>query len=78
MCQFNNAVLGSFYPNTMLFDLPFLFRDIDHMRKVVNGPIGQKVYAEFQSKTGIMVITPAAEARAPSGTADDRCARPPT
>ncbi len=58
MCQFNNAILGSFYPNTMLFDLPFLFRDIDHMRKVVNGPIGQKVYAEFQSKTGIMVIIP--------------------
>ncbi len=56
MCQFNNAVLGSFYPNTMLFDLPFLFRDIDHMRKVVNGPIGQKVYAEFQSKTGIMIL----------------------
>ena len=43
-------------PNTMLFDFPFIFRDYDHMKKVVRGPIGQQVYSELEQKTGIKLI----------------------
>lgn len=39
MAQINNANLGAFHQGTMLFDLPFVFRDNDHMRKVVRGDI---------------------------------------
>jgi tripartite ATP-independent transporter DctP family solute receptor len=56
MCQVNNAFLGSVFAKTALFDLPFLFRDNDHMRHVVRGPIGQGVYAEFEKATGVRLI----------------------
>jgi len=56
MCQVNNAFLGSLYPGTMLFDLPFVFRDNDHMRKVVRGEIGEDVYGAFEEQTGVKLI----------------------
>ena len=52
----NNANLAPLHPNTMLFDFPFIFRDYEHMKKVVRGPIGQQVYGEFEQKTGIKLI----------------------
>jgi TRAP-type transport system periplasmic protein len=56
MAQVNNAFLGSLYPGTMIFDLPFIFRDNDHMRKVVRGPIGGQIYGEFEKRTGIKLV----------------------
>jgi len=54
--QVNNAFLGTLYPGTQLFDLPFVFRDNEHMKKVVRGPIGEQVYAELEKKTGIKIL----------------------
>ena len=54
--QVNNAVLGTVYPNTQLFDLPFVFRDNTHMRHVVRGPIGQQIYTEYADKTGMALL----------------------
>lgn len=56
LAQVNNAFLGTLYPGTMLFDLPFIFRDNEHMKRVVRGPIGQQVYGEFEKKTGMRII----------------------
>ena len=56
MAQVNNAFLANLYPATSLFDLPFLFRDNEHMKRVVRGPIGQQVYADFEKKTGIRLF----------------------
>ena len=56
MCGVANANLGPLSPGPMLFDLPFIFRDYDHMKKVTRGPIGEKVFKEFEDKTGIMLI----------------------
>jgi tripartite ATP-independent transporter DctP family solute receptor len=56
MCGVNNANLAPLYPNTMLFDFPFIFRDYDHMKKVVRGSIGQQVYSDLEQKTGIKLI----------------------
>ena len=58
MAQVNNAFLETLYPAVMLFDLPFIFRDNDHMRRVVRGPIGQQIYGELEKKTGIRMLTP--------------------
>ena len=33
--------LGNFVPEVRIVDIPFLFRDYDHARKVMDGPIGQ-------------------------------------
>jgi tripartite ATP-independent transporter DctP family solute receptor len=56
--QVNNASLGNYDARTMLFDLPFIFRDNAHMAKVVRGPIGDKVYADFEKKSGLKVLMP--------------------
>lgn len=54
--QVNNALLGSFLPQTMLFDLPFLFQSNEHMKNVVRGPIGNKVYGAFEAATGLKIL----------------------
>jgi len=56
MAQVNNAFLGSLYPGTMLFDLPFVFRDNEHMKHVVRGPIGEQVYGELEKKIGMKIL----------------------
>ncbi len=43
--QFNNVV-----PETKVYGLPFLFRSVAHMRKVVDGPIGDEILAAFEPK----------------------------
>ncbi len=40
----------NFVPETGVIDIPFLFRDLDHARKVLDGPIGQKLLADFPDK----------------------------
>lgn len=40
----------SFVPELVLFELPFLFRDRDHMYSVMDSPIGQKLNASFEKR----------------------------
>lgn len=42
--------VGNFVPEVKIVDIPFLFRDYDHARKVMDGPIGQDILAKFPSK----------------------------
>ena len=39
--------VGNFVPETRIVDIPYLFRDYDHARKVLDGPIGQDMLAKF-------------------------------
>lgn len=39
--------VGSFVPEVLPFDVPFLFRDYAHARAVLDGPIGQDALAKF-------------------------------
>ncbi|TVR08895.1 MAG: DctP family TRAP transporter solute-binding subunit [Salinarimonadaceae bacterium] len=41
------AVLGNFVPEMMVVDIPFLFRDYDHARAVMDGPIGDELIAKM-------------------------------
>ena len=47
--------LGNFVPEVKIVDIPFLFRDYDHARKVMDGPIGQEILSKFPSK-GIIAL----------------------
>ncbi|MFN9727440.1 TRAP transporter substrate-binding protein [Acidovorax sp.] len=47
--------VGNFVPETLITDIPFLFRDYDHARKTLDGPIGQDLLAKFPSK-GIVAL----------------------
>ncbi len=42
------APMNSIAPQTGVLSLPFLFRSIEHMRKVVDGPIGDEILATLE------------------------------
>ncbi len=42
--------VGNFVPEVKIVDIPFLFRDYDHARKVLDGQIGQDLLAKFPAK----------------------------
>lgn len=46
----SSGTLANFVPDTGVFDIPFLFRDLDHARTVLDGPIGQEILAEFDDE----------------------------
>lgn len=48
--------VGNFIPATRIFDIPFLFRDYAHARKVLDGPIGQEVLKKFPAKGFVGVV----------------------
>jgi len=43
----SSGTLSNFVPETGVFDIPFLFRDLAHARKVLDGPIGQDILKKF-------------------------------
>jgi len=40
----------SFVPQLQLFDLPFLFNDVDHLHMVLNGPVGKELLAKVEKR----------------------------
>jgi len=48
--------VGNFVPEVKIVDIPFLFRDYDHARKVLDGPIGQDLLTKFPSK-GLVALS---------------------
>jgi tripartite ATP-independent transporter DctP family solute receptor len=44
----NVAPLGSFVPEANVLALPFLFRSLDHLYRVLDGPVGADVLASFE------------------------------
>ena len=47
--------VGNFVPEVKIVDIPFLFRDYDHARKVMDGAIGQDILTKFPAK-GIIAL----------------------
>ena len=43
----STGTLSNFVPATGVTDIPFLFRSLDHARRVLDGPIGQKILEQF-------------------------------
>ncbi len=48
MNRVNSAPFNNLVPETVVFGLPFLFRDTAHMHKVVDGEIGGRGIAAFE------------------------------
>ena len=42
--------VGNFVPEVKIVDIPFLFRDYDHARHTMDGPIGQDLLTKFPAK----------------------------
>jgi TRAP-type C4-dicarboxylate transport system substrate-binding protein len=71
MAPFNNLI-----PATNIPSLPFIFRSVDHMRKAMDGQIGDNLLKEFE-KHDLIGLASTIPARAPS-TPSARSTRPPT
>lgn len=50
ICVSSTGPMGSFEPKFFMFDLPFLFRDREHVYKVLDGPIGQELLGKLTAK----------------------------
>ena len=42
--------VGNFVPDTLITDIPFMFRDYDHARRALDGPLGQAILAKCDAK----------------------------
>ncbi|MBN1333618.1 MAG: DctP family TRAP transporter solute-binding subunit [Synergistales bacterium] len=47
MADIENGPMGRFVPEAMLWDLPFIFRDIDHAHNVLDGDVGKYVQEKY-------------------------------
>ena len=56
MAIVQSSLLALWEPQMVYIDIPFLYRDIDHAIKVMNGPIGQSINKKMESH-GIMVLS---------------------
>ncbi|WP_417677924.1 TRAP transporter substrate-binding protein [Pseudodonghicola sp.] len=43
----SSGTLSNFVPEAGVFDIPFMFRDLGHARRVLDGPIGDGILAKF-------------------------------
>lgn len=48
--------LGPFVPEAELFNLPFLFEDLDHFYRVLDGPVGERVAAAVEERLDAIVL----------------------
>ncbi|SHF25835.1 TRAP transporter substrate-binding protein [Alkalibacter saccharofermentans] len=56
MAYISSGVMENFQPKLGVYSLPFIFRDIDHVEKIVNGSIGEELYAPMLEDQGIRVM----------------------
>ncbi|NQV44918.1 MAG: TRAP transporter substrate-binding protein [Rhodospirillales bacterium] len=45
-----SAAVSNWVPEAELFNLPFIFRDADHMYRVLDGPIGDRIADDIEQK----------------------------
>ena len=50
MMRINAAPLNNIVPETIAVSLPFVFRSTEHMRKVLDGPIGDEILAAMDAQ----------------------------
>lgn len=51
----SSGPVGNFVPDTLLTDIPFLFKDFKHVDAVLDGPIGQRILDQFP-KHGLIAL----------------------
>ena len=56
MARVNGASFNEIVPESLIPSFPFLFRDVDHFRKAMYGPAGQKILDAFTAK-GMIALT---------------------
>ena len=52
------AIIGWYAPEYGVFEVPFLWRDYDHLQKVWNGPVGEELRAVMQARAQVRLMQP--------------------
>lgn len=55
LARISLGVIGPIVPEVDVFNMPFVFRDIPHMRAVIDGPIGAELLEKVTNSPGRMV-----------------------
>ena len=55
MARISLGVIGPIVPEVNVFNMPFVFRDEAHMRKVIDGPVGDELLAKVTSSPAKLV-----------------------
>jgi tripartite ATP-independent transporter DctP family solute receptor len=55
MTWISGSDMNQMLPETVIPNLPFIFRDIEHFRKVMYGPVGEELLASFE-KVGFVAL----------------------
>jgi TRAP-type C4-dicarboxylate transport system substrate-binding protein len=50
MMRIYSGALNSVVPETMVIAMPYVFRSTEHMRRVLDGPIGDEILASMESQ----------------------------
>ncbi|MDR2588539.1 MAG: DctP family TRAP transporter solute-binding subunit [Spirochaetales bacterium] len=50
MADIENGPMGGFVPQAMIWDLPYLYRDLDHAHRVADGTVGDQLKKLFLEK----------------------------
>ena len=56
MVRVSTAAFHGIIPETMVPSFPFIFRDINHFRKAMSGPAGDKILAAFEKQDFIGLV----------------------
>ena len=48
--------LGAFVPEVELFNFPFIFRDLDHFYRVLDGPVGQRIAKKIEDDLDVVLL----------------------
>lgn len=57
ICFVASAPLGNFVTDTLAFDFPFLFRDFDHVEKVMGGEIGTDIANQIEEQAKVKFLS---------------------
>jgi len=55
MAKVSTGVISTSVPEFGVFDLPYVFRDLDHMMKTINGPVGEYLAGKLEEQ-GVKVL----------------------
>lgn len=50
------GTLADLVPELSVFDAPYMFRDMEHLRRVASGPIGQDLSRKLVEKAGVRIL----------------------
>lgn len=50
------ATFAQRYPTANLFNLPYIFKNDDHLYRVTDGPIGKRIAEESEKKAGLLIL----------------------